>query len=64
MESFRVSLKNELVHYRWFLTHRRAKREITEYIKIFYNRTRKQAQLGYLSPAAFSQRHYVKQITA
>ena len=27
--------------------------DITEYIEIFYNRQRRQAALGYLSPAAF-----------
>ena len=32
--------------------------EITEYIEIFYNRQRKQKRLGYLSPAAFTQKYY------
>ena len=41
-----------------------AKREITEYIEIFYNRIRKQARLGYLSPAAFSLQYYAKQMNA
>ena len=64
MESFWGSLKNELVHHRRFATREQAKREITEYIEIFYNRIRKQARLGYLSPAAFSQQYYAKQIAA
>ncbi len=38
--------------------------EITEYIEIFYNRQRKQARLGYLSPAAYTQRFYAKQLAA
>ena len=58
------SLKTELVHHQRFATREQAKREITEYIEIFYNRIRKQARLGYLSPAAFSQQYYAKQITA
>lgn len=64
MESFWGSLKNELVHHRRFATREQAKREITEYIEIFYNRIRKQARLGYLSPAAFNQQYYAKQIAA
>lgn len=32
--------------------------------RIFYNRIRKQARLGYLSPAAFSQQYYAKQMAA
>lgn len=64
MESFWGSLKNELVHHRRFATREQARREITEYIEIFYNRIRKQARLGYLSPAAFSQQYYAKQIAA
>lgn len=64
MESFWGSLKNELVHHCRFATPEQAKREITEYIEIFYNRIRKQARLGYLSPAAFSQQYYAKQMAA
>ena len=64
MESGWGALKNELVHHRRFATRGDAKREITEYIEIFYNRIRKQARLGYLSPAAFMQQYYEKQIAA
>lgn len=64
MESCWGSLKTELVHHRRFSTREQAKREITEYIEIFYNRMRKQARLGHLSPAAFSQRYYAMQVAA
>lgn len=64
MESCWGSLKTELVHHRSFSTREQAKREITEYIEIFYNRMRRQARLGHLSPAAFSQRYYAMQIAA
>lgn len=53
MESFWGTLKNELIHHRRYQTHDQARREITEYIEIFYNRQRRQSKLGYLSPAAF-----------
>ena len=39
-------------------------REIREYIEIFYNRQRRQARLGYLSPAAYEQKFYAGQIAA
>ena len=64
MESCWGSLKNELVHQRRFATREQARSEITEYIEIFYNRIRKQARLGYLSPAAFTQRYYATQMAA
>ncbi len=64
MESFWGTLKTEWVHHRRFINREQAKREIIEYIEIFYNRIRKQARLGYLSPIAFSQQYYVKQLAA
>jgi putative transposase len=64
MESFWGTLKTELVHHRRFATRTQARQEITEYIEIFYNRMRRQARLGFLSPAAFTHNYYAKQITA
>jgi putative transposase len=64
MESFWGTLKTELVHHRRFATRDQARQEITEYIEIFYNRMRRQARLGFLSPAAFTHNYYAKQITA
>jgi len=58
------SLKTELVHHRRFATLEEAKRGLTEYIEIFYNLIRKQARLGHLSPAAFSQQYYAMQMAA
>ena len=37
---------------------------IPTFIEIFNNRQRKQARLGYLSPAAFTQRYYEKKLAA
>jgi putative transposase len=64
MESFWGSLKNELVHHCRFVTREEARKAITEYIEIFYNRHRKQARLGYLSPAAFTQQFFKNQLAA
>jgi len=55
VESFWGTLKMELVHHRRYRTRSEAEREITEYIDLFYNRQRRQARLGYLSPAAYTQ---------
>ena len=55
MESFWGTLKNELVHHRREDTRELARREITEYIEIFYNRQRRHSRLGNRSPAAFAQ---------
>lgn len=64
MESCRGSLKTKLVHHRRFSTRELANREITEYIVIFHNRTRRQARSGHLWPASFSQRYYAMQVAA
>jgi transposase InsO family protein len=55
MESFWGTLKNELVHHRRYETREQARREIAEYIEIFYNRQRRHSRLGNRSPAAFAQ---------
>jgi hypothetical protein len=55
MESFWGTLKNELVHHRRYETRDQARREITEYIELFYNRQRRHSRLGNCSPAAFPQ---------
>ena len=54
MESFWGTIKQELVHHRRYRTRQEAIQEITEYIEVFYNRERRQARLGFLSPAAYT----------
>ena len=49
-ETFFSSLKKELVYLTKFETKEQARREIFEYIEIFYNRQRLHSSLGYLSP--------------
>ena len=64
MESFWGTLKQELTNHRRYRTRQEAVRDITEYIEIFYNRQRRQARLGFLSPAAFAQRYYAGALAA
>lgn len=64
MESFWGILKQELVHHRRYSTRQEAIREITEYIEIFYNRQRRQARLGYLSPVVYEQNFYAGRLAA
>ena len=64
MESFWGTIKSELVHHRRYRTRQEAIQEITEYIEIFYNRQRRQARLGYLSPAVYEQQFYDRKLAA
>jgi len=64
MESFWGTLKNEQVYHCRYATRQEAIQDITEYIEIFYNRQRKQARLGFLSPAAFERWFYEKRLVA
>ena len=64
MESFWGTLKQELIYHHHYESRREAIRDITEYIEIFYNRLRRQARLGYLSPAAYEQKYYAGLIAA
>jgi len=64
MESFWGTLKNELVHHRRYETREQARREITEYIEVFYNRQRRHSRLGNCSPAAFAQQWACQQPAA
>ncbi len=64
IESFWGTLKQELVHHRHYRTRQEAIQDITEYIEVFYNRQRRQARLGFLSPAAYTQKFYAEQLAA
>ena len=64
MESFWGTLKSELVHHRRYITRQEAIQDITEYIEIFYNRQRRQAKLGFMSPAAYEKQFYNRQLVA
>jgi transposase InsO family protein len=58
MESFWGVLKNELIYHCRYRTRQEAINDIREYIEVFYNRQRKQAKLGYLSPAVYEKKFY------
>lgn len=64
MESFWGKLKSELVHHSRYQTREQAIREITEHIEVFYNRQRRQARLGYLSPAVYERQFYASRVGA
>ena len=53
MESFFHTLKTELTHHKKYRTREEARRDIFEYIEVFYNRQRLHSSLGYKSPAEF-----------
>ena len=52
-ESFFSTLKKELVWRTKFVSREQARREIFEFIEVFYNRQRMHSYLGYLSPVEF-----------
>ena len=54
MEAFFSSLKSELADR--FESRDDARRELFEYIEVFYNQRRRHSTIGYLSPAAFERR--------
>ena len=56
MESFFGTLKQELVHRCRFATREAARREVFEYIEVWYNRQRRHSSLGYVSPAEFERK--------
>lgn len=60
MESFFATLKKELIHQRRFRTRAEARREIFEYIEVFYNRERLHSSLGYVSPAEYERQLAVR----
>ena len=59
MESFFNSLKNERVFHQHYATREQAKRDLFDYIEVFYNRKRRHSALSYQSPAA----HYAAWLT-
>ena len=52
-ETFFASLKTELVGSRIFVSREQARREIFEYLEVFYNRRRLHSYLGYVTPEEF-----------
>jgi len=59
MESFFSTLKSELIHHVQFQTRAEARRAIFEFIELYYNCQRRHSALGYLTPQAFEERHFL-----
>ncbi|RYD07013.1 hypothetical protein N752_00090 [Desulforamulus aquiferis] len=50
MESFFHTLKTELIFHRNYETRIQARRDVFEYIEVFYNLVRLHSSIGYMSP--------------
>lgn len=59
-ESFFGSLKTERVFGSSYLTREEAKRDLIDYIEMFYNSKRRHSYLGYLSPSEFEKEMELK----
>lgn len=63
VESFFSTLKRELVHHRDYRSREEARREVFEYVEVFYNRRRRHSSLRYMTPAEY-EAHHGRTITA
>jgi putative transposase len=61
-ESFFATLKKELIHRHSWPDREQLRREMFDYIEIFYNATRRHSTLGMLSPARYEERYSLKQL--
>jgi putative transposase len=62
VESFFATLKCELVNGSDWHTRNEARRDVFEYIEVWYNRQRRHSALGYLTPAEFERQLGLKPI--
>ena len=60
-ESFFGSLKTERVFFSEYKTREAARRDITDYIEIFYNSRRRHSYLGNVSPKEFEEMQILKE---
>jgi len=58
-ESFFGSLKTELTYNKKYKTIAEARRDIFDYVEVFYNRQRLHSTLGYMSPEEFERNHKI-----
>jgi transposase InsO family protein len=52
-ESFFGSLKTERIFFANYMTRENARRDVVDYIKMFYNSNQRHSYLGYISPKKF-----------
>jgi putative transposase len=55
MESFFGSLKMEWVRDKKYMSLEEAKKDVFKYVEVFYNRRRRHASLGYISPVEYEE---------
>ena len=60
-ESFFGSLKTERVFFSEYKTREQARRDIVDYIEMFYNSKRRHSYLGYVSPKEFEEMQILKE---
>lgn len=60
-ETFFSTIKTELIYQERFQTCEEARRAIFDYIEVFYNRKRRHAALGYLSPVSYARQYWLDQ---
>ena len=63
VESFFGSLKNEWVQKKIYQTLEDAKKEMFNYIEVFYNRQRRHASLGNVSPVVYEEMYEMNEGT-
>jgi putative transposase len=61
-ESFFATLKKELIHRRSWPDRDELRREVFDYVEIFYNATRRHSTLGMLSPVRYEEDHPPNQL--
>lgn len=61
-ESFFGSLKTERVFFSDYKTREEARRDIIDYVEMFYNSKRRHSHLGYLSPREFEKKMELKKV--
>jgi len=61
VESYFGSLKNEWVKGKIYETYEDGEKDVFKYIEVFYNRKRRHASLGYVSPEVHGEMHETKQ---
>ncbi len=58
-ENFFQKLKHEFIFSKKFINLKEVRKEVFEYIEIFYNMRRRQKDLGYISPVEYEKAHEV-----
>jgi len=61
-EIFFATLKKELIHRHSWPDREELRREVFDYIEIFYNATRRHSTLGMLSPVRYEERHSLERL--